>query len=212
VLDDSEATIRCRRPVRQDVTIDDSTLTLRLGPEARAGGAGGTGQPVTAAESFDAFVLARSRKLVRTAYLLTQDHALAEDLVQTALAKAWFAWSRIEGGDPEPYVRKIIVNTYASWWRRRWNGEQPSAELPETATPLADDERTDVWQALQRLPRRQRAVVVLRYYEDLTEVETARILGCTTGTVKSQTSKAFAKLRLDPALLSGAAADQETTR
>ena len=212
MLDDSEATIRCRCPVRQDVTIDDSTLTLRLGSEAEAGGAGGTGQPVTAAETFDAFVLARSRKLVRTAYLLTQDHALAEDLVQTALAKAWFAWSRIESGDPEPYVRKIIVNTYASWWRRRWNGEQPSAELPETATPLADDERTDVWQALQRLPRRQRAVVVLRYYEDLTEVETARILGCTTGTVKSQTSKAFAKLRLDPALLSGAPADQETTR
>jgi RNA polymerase sigma-70 factor (sigma-E family) len=190
------------------VTIDDSTLTLR----PRAGGAGGTGQLVTAAESFDAFVLARSRKLVRTAYLLTQDHALAEDLVQTALAKAWFAWSRIEGGDPEPYVRKIIVNTYASWWRRRWNGEQPSAELPETAAPLEAEERTDVWQALQRLPRRQRAVVVLRYYEDLTEAETARILGCTTGTVKSQTSKAFAKLRLDPALLSGARAGQETTR
>jgi RNA polymerase sigma-70 factor (sigma-E family) len=194
------------------VTIDDSTLALRPGPEARAGGAGRTGQLVTAAESFDAFVLARSRRLVRTAYLLTQDHALAEDLVQTALAKAWFAWSRIEGGDPEPYVRKIIVNTYASWWRRRWNGEEPSAELPETATLLAAEERTDVWQALQRLPRRQRAVVVLRYYEDLTEAETARILGCTTGTVKSQTSKAFAKLRLDPALLSGAHADQETTR
>jgi RNA polymerase sigma-70 factor (sigma-E family) len=212
VLDDTEATIRCRRPVRQDVTIDDSMLTLRPGPGARAGDAGGTGQLVTAAESFDAFVLARSRKLLRTAYLLTQDHALAEDLVQTALVKAWFAWSRIDGGDPEPYVRKIIVNTYASWWRRRWNGEQPSAELPETPTPLAAEERTDVWQALQRLPRRQRAVVVLRYYEDLTEVETARMLGCTTGTVKSQTSKAFAKLRLDPALLSGASADQETTR
>jgi RNA polymerase sigma-70 factor (sigma-E family) len=171
---DSEATIRRSRLVRQNVTIDDSTLTLRPGTETRAGGAGGTGQPVTAAESFDAFVLARSRKLVRSAYLLTQDHALAEDLVQTAPAKAWFAWSRIEGGDPEPYVRKIIVNTYASWWRRRWNGEQPSAELPETEIPLADDERTDVWQALQRLPRRQRAVVVLRYYEDLTEVETAK--------------------------------------
>ncbi|TWD79657.1 RNA polymerase sigma-70 factor (sigma-E family) [Kribbella amoyensis] len=159
------------------------------------------------AETFDAFVQARSRKLLRTAYLLTQDHALAEDLVQTALAKAWFAWSRIEGGDPEPYVRKIMVNTYASWWRRRWNGERPTEELPESAEDEAPD-RVDLWDALQRLPRRQRAVVVLRYYEDLTEAETARLLGCTVGTVKSQTSKAFAKLRLDPALL----VDQETPR
>jgi RNA polymerase sigma-70 factor (sigma-E family) len=195
------------------VTEDDSTFALRAGPPARAVGVGGTGLPVTSAESFDAFVLARSRGLLRTAYLLTQDVALAEDLVQTALAKAWFAWGRIEGGDPEPYVRRILVNTYASWWRRRWNGEQPSADLPETpAGAESGEERTDVWRALQRLPRRQRAVVVLRYYEDLTEVETARVLGCSTGTVKSQTSKAFAKLRLDPALLSGPLADQEISR
>lgn len=167
---------------------------------------------MTATESFDAFVQARSRHLLRTAYLLTQDHALAEDLVQTALAKAWFAWSRIDGADPEPYVRKIIVNTYSSWWRRRWNGEQPSDDLPETAASESAEDRTDLWRALQRLPRRQRAVVVLRYYEDLTEAETARVLGCSTGTVKSQTSKAFAKLRLDPALLSGERAGQETQR
>lgn len=195
------------------MTIDESTLTVR---------AGGTGRPVTSAESFDAFVLARSRRLLRTAYLLTQDHALAEDLVQTALAKAWFSWTRIEGGDPEPYVRKIMVNTFATWWRRRWNGEHPTDELPEVAVPAESSERTDVWQALQRLPRRQRAVVVLRFYEDLSEAETARVLGCSAGTVKSQTSKAFAKLRLDPALLSdpsgspaepsGSAADQETLR
>jgi RNA polymerase sigma-70 factor (sigma-E family) len=204
------ATNRAGSTVSHDVTIDDSTLALR---------ARGTGRPVTAAESFDAFVLARSRRLLRIAYLLTQDHALAEDLVQTALAKAWFAWSRIEGGDPEPYVRKVMVNTYSSWWRRRWNGEHPTDELPETAVPASAEERTDVWQALQRLPRRQRAVVVLRYYEDLSEAETARVLGCSTGTVKSQTSKAFAKLRLDPALLqaddsatAGTPADQETSR
>ncbi|WP_328990773.1 SigE family RNA polymerase sigma factor [Kribbella sp. NBC_01245] len=154
-------------------------------------------------ESFDAFVIARSGRLLRTAYLLTQDHALAEDLVQTALAKAWFSWHRIEGGDPEPYVRKVIVNTYSTWWRRKWNGEQPTDELPEgTALGSSVEDRADVWQALQRLPRRQRAVIVLRFYEDLTEAETARILGCTTGTVKSQTSKALAKLRLDPSLLS----------
>jgi len=191
------------RVVSHHVTIDDSTLTLR---------ARGTGRQVTAAESFDAFVLARSRKLLRTAYLLTQDHSLAEDLVQTALAKAWFAWSRIEGGDPEPYVRKIMVNTYSTWWRRRWNGEQPTDELPERAAPAGTEEPTDIWRVLQRLPRRQRAVVVLRFYEDLSEAETARILGCSTGTVKSQTSKAFAKLRLDPALLPGTPADQEVSR
>jgi RNA polymerase sigma-70 factor (sigma-E family) len=178
---------------------------------------------VTAAESFDAFVQARSRPLLRTAYLLTRDHALAEDLVQTALAKAWFAWARIEGGDPEPYVRRIMVNTYASWWRRRWNGEVPSDELPETPAPAATEERTDLWQALGRLPRKQRAVVVLRYYDDLTEAETARLLGCSVGTVKSQTNKAFAKLRLDTALLPtpteppspaklSAPADQENAR
>lgn len=189
--------------VSHHVTIDDSTLTLR---------ARGTGRQVTATENFDAFVMARSRKLLRTAYLLTSDHALAEDLVQTALAKAWFAWSRIEGGDPEPYVRKIMVNTYATWWRRRWNGEQPTDELPEYPAPAQAEEPTDIWRALQRLPRRQRAVVVLRFYEDLSEAETARILGCSAGTVKSQTSKAFAKLRLDPALLAGTPADQEVSR
>ncbi|MBB5838348.1 SigE family RNA polymerase sigma factor [Kribbella italica] len=158
---------------------------------------------MTTADSFDAFVLARSGRLLRTAYLLTQDHALAEDLLQTALAKVWFAWSRIEGGDPEPYVRKVLVNTYSTWWRRRWNGEQPTDELPESAGPEGTGaaERTDLWRALQQLPRRQRAVVVLRYYEDLSEAETARILGCSVGTVKSQASKAFAKLRLDPNLI-----------
>jgi DNA-directed RNA polymerase specialized sigma24 family protein len=95
----------------------------------------------------------------------------------------------------------VLVNTYASWWRRRWNGEQPTGELPEAGVGPAPDDRTDLWRALERLPRRQRAVVVLRYYEDLTEAQTARVLGCTVGTVKSQTSKAFAKLRIDPALL-----------
>ncbi|MEU0089645.1 SigE family RNA polymerase sigma factor [Kribbella sp. NPDC006257] len=202
-LFDERATNSADRMVSHHVTIDDSTLTLR---------ARGTGRQVTATENFDAFVMARSRKLLRTAYLLTSDHALAEDLVQTALAKAWFAWSRIEGGDPEPYVRKIMVNTYATWWRRRWNGEQPTDELPEYPAPAQAEEPTDIWRALQRLPRRQRAVVVLRFYEDLSEAETARILGCSAGTVKSQTSKAFAKLRLDPALLAGTPADQEVSR
>ena len=151
-----------------------------------------------AAASFDDFVAARSRALLRTAYLLTLDHALAEDLLQTSLTKAWFAWKRIHG-EPEPYVRKILVNTYASWWRRKWNGEQPTESLPEPAVEDAT-EPTDLWTAMERLPRRMRAVIVLRYFEDLTETQTADVLGCSVGTVKSQASKALAKLRIDPAL------------
>nr|WP_240770330.1 SigE family RNA polymerase sigma factor [Nocardioides sp. GY 10127] len=150
---------------------------------------------------FEEFVAARSGVLLRTAYLLTHDHALAEDLLQTALAKAWPAWGRIE--EPEAYVRRVLVTTFSSWWRRRWNGETPTEVLPETHAPdahAAAGAREDLWSAMARLPRRQRAVVVLRYLEDLTEAQTADALGCSVGTVKSQTSKAFAKLRIDPSL------------
>ncbi len=138
---------------------------------------------------------------MRTCYLLTRDWASAEDLLQTALAKAWQAWPRLDG-QPEAYVRKVVVNTYSSWWRRRWRGEVPHGELPEQPAPGADLEQRDlVWDALGRLPRRQRAVVVLRYYEDLSEAEIARLLGISTGTVKSQCSKALAHLRVDPQLV-----------
>ncbi|GAB2781106.1 SigE family RNA polymerase sigma factor [Nocardioides salsibiostraticola] len=166
----------------------------------------GKGGPVRGRESdFDEFVTARSTSLLRTAYLLTHDHALAEDLLQTALTKAWFAWDRIEGR-PEPYLRKVLVNTYASWWRRKWNGEVATDELPERA-PASDHSETasigqDLWRAMDTLPRRQRAVIVLRYFEDLTEAQTAEMLDCSVGTVKSQTSKALSKLRIDPALAS----------
>jgi RNA polymerase sigma-70 factor (sigma-E family) len=151
---------------------------------------------------FDVFVAARSPAMLRTAYLLVRDRDLAEDLLQTALTKSWFAWGRIHG-DPEPYVRRVLVTTATSWWRRRWNGETPSADLPDR-TPQPGEpfsaRRQDLWTAIGHLPRRQRAVVVLRYYEDLTEVETARLLGCSVGTVKSQNAKALASLRLDSAL------------
>lgn len=157
-------------------------------------GIDGAGQVV----AFDDFVGSRSTALLRTAFLLTRDHALAEDLLQTALTKAWFAWSRIETA-PEAYVRKVLVNTYASWWRRKWNGEHATEVLPETAVEAAESTH-DLWQAMGRLPRRQRAVIVLRYFEDLTEAQTADALGCSVGTVKSQASKALAKLRIDPAL------------
>ncbi|WP_200216826.1 SigE family RNA polymerase sigma factor [Micromonospora coerulea] len=154
-------------------------------------------------EGFDDFVVTRSPRLLRTAFLLTRDWALAEDLLQTALARAWEAWRRIDG-DPEPYVRRIIVNAYASSSGRRWWGELPTADLPEAAAeadPHAGlDDRDRFWRALGRLPRRQRAVLVLRYFEDLSEIEISEVLGCSVGTVKSQASRAVAKLRLDETL------------
>jgi RNA polymerase sigma-70 factor (sigma-E family) len=155
-------------------------------------------------DEFDGFVAARSAALLRTAYLLTGNHALAEDLLQTALAKSWFAWGRISG-PPEPYVRRVIATTYATWWRRRWRSEYPTGSLPEQAAPDGTDpvdQRDALWRALGTLPRRQRAVVVLRYYDDLSEAETAAALGVSRGTVKSQASKALAALRRDGDLTS----------
>jgi RNA polymerase sigma-70 factor (sigma-E family) len=150
---------------------------------------------------FEEFVVARSQALVRSAYLLVQDEGLAEDLVQTALTKAWFAWRRIE--DPEAYVRRIMVTTSTSWWRRRWTRETPTEEpLAQSGQtePESPVEGQDLWDAIGRLPRRQRAVVVLRYVEDRTESDTADLMGCSVGTVKSQCAKALAKLRVDPAM------------
>ncbi len=158
---------------------------------------------VTDRETFEAFVTSRSRGLLRTAYLLTNDNHLAEDLLQTSLAKAWSSWGRVETS-PDAYVRKILVNTYATWWRRKWNGEDPTEELPEQVVELGEPGTThDLKTAIARLPKRQRAVVVLRFFEDLSEAETARLLDCSVGTVKSQTSKALAKLRIDPTVSSG---------
>jgi RNA polymerase sigma-70 factor (sigma-E family) len=149
---------------------------------------------------FDLFVVDRSPALLRSAYLLVQDEGLAEDLLQTALTKAWFAWTRIE--DPEAYVRRIMVTTSASWWRRRWTGETPTDGLEPTHAAQLDEpgNAQDLWMAIGHLPRRQRAVVVLRYLEDRTEADTASLMGCSVGTVKSQCAKALAKLRSDGAL------------
>lgn len=149
---------------------------------------------------FREFVATRSRSLLRTGWLLTGDWHTAQDLVQTALAKTWPRWEGLTRRDqPELYVRRVMVNTYATWWRRRWRGEVPAEALPDSPTVHDDfaqvDLRHAVRAALAGLPRRQRAVVVLRYFDDLTEPQTAQVLGCSVGTVKSQTAKALAKLR-----------------
>jgi RNA polymerase sigma-70 factor (sigma-E family) len=148
---------------------------------------------------FDEFVAARSPRLLRVAYLLTRDWGEAEDLLQTALMKAWFAWGRLDH-EPEAYVRRIIATTFISWRRRRWTSEVSHADLPERPAPDGTgviDDRHGLWPALGRLPKRQRAVLVLRYFEDLTEAQVAAALGISVGTVKSQASRALAKLRED---------------
>jgi len=148
---------------------------------------------------FDAFVRERAGSLVRGAFLLTGDRQLAEDLVQTALAKVALRWSRVVAkGDPTPYVRVVVVRTAIAWHRRRWRGEVPSSPMPETsgADAAAVIARRDAQRrALLALPPRQRAAVVLRFYEDLSEVDTAAVMGCSVGTVKSQTAKALTRLR-----------------
>lgn len=160
---------------------------------------------------FETFVAARSSSLLRTAFLLTRDYGRAEDLLQTALGKSWLAWPRIQG-DPEAFTRKVLVNTYATWWRRRWKGERPTGDLPETAYVEDPSAGHDLWTALGHLSRGQRAVIVLRFFEDLSEAETARLLNCSVGTVKSQTSRALARLRVDDTLSGGEPADAQTER
>jgi RNA polymerase sigma-70 factor, ECF subfamily len=151
-------------------------------------------------EDFRDFVAARSGALLRTAYLLAGDWATAEDLLQTALTKTYLAWKRLGRIDAvEPYTRKVLVNTSTSWWRRRWHGERPTEVLPETAITDGLDERLErdaLWRHVRDLPARQRAVLVLRFYEDQSEAETARLLGVSVGTVKSQCSRALASLRV----------------
>ncbi|OUC94074.1 SigE family RNA polymerase sigma factor [Streptosporangium minutum] len=150
---------------------------------------------------FERYVEQRSVRLLRTAYLLCRDWATAEDLLQTALAKAWFAWRRV-GDNPDPYVYRILTNTHASWWRRRWRAEVPTEDLPDVAGENRTDEveaREAVRHALAGLPDRQRAVIVLRYFADLPDPQIAEVLGCSVTTVRSQASRALAKLRVDPA-------------
>jgi RNA polymerase sigma-70 factor (ECF subfamily) len=151
-------------------------------------------------ERYREFVAARSSALLRTAYLLMGDRGRAEDLLQTALTKTYLSWGRIRDRDAvEAYVRRTMVTTATSWWRRRWLRETPTDLMPDVPAPGdltgAHAERDALWQLLQGLPSMQRAVVVLRFYEDMTEAEVADALGIARGTVKSHTSRAFAALR-----------------
>lgn len=152
---------------------------------------------------FAAYLAARGQALQRTAYLLTGDWALAEDLLQTALARIYPRWERIVRDDPDAYVRKALVNTWSSWWRRKWRAEVPTETLADTAgtDPYAEaDRREAVAAALATLPPKQRAVIVLRFHEDMTEAQVSELLGISVGTVKSQTAKALAKLRTSDVL------------
>jgi RNA polymerase sigma-70 factor (sigma-E family) len=148
---------------------------------------------------FAVYVRARQRAFVRFAYLLTGDPHEAEDLVQSAFAKVYRRWDAIQGF-PDAYVRRTIINENASRWRRAWrHREVVDSPLVEALEPPGQEvagRDAELWARVLGLPRQQRAVVVLRYYEDLTEAQTAEVLGCTVGTVKSHASRALGALRV----------------
>lgn len=146
---------------------------------------------------FTEFVHASWPSLYRTAYLMLGDRSEAEDLVQTTLAKTYASWSKVRDVNAAPgYARTVLVNTASSWFRKKsWRNELASLTLPEPTHDPDHSDRPAVIGALRHLPPRQRAVIVLRYYEDQSVAQTAAALGCSEGTVKSQTSDALARLR-----------------
>ena len=153
---------------------------------------------------FESFVADRAGALLRYAYVLSGDRHRAEDLVQSALATSYRHWRRVESDGAERYVRKAVLNAYLSWWRRPGRSRETSVDDVVAQSdargggPGADegvDIRDELWRAMQALAPRQRAVVVLRYFEDLTEVETATRMNISVGTVKSQHAKALRALQ-----------------
>ena len=165
----------------------------------------------TRQEEFGQFMAARWPGLVRLAYGLTGDRWLAEDVAQAALASAYAAWWRVRrADDPDAYVRRILVNTSNRRFRRRRITEhaREPGDLPDRAVADPCDligQRSALLSALRELPGRQRAIVVLRYWEDLSDAQVAAALGCAEGTVRSQASRALAKLRGSAALADGVA-------
>lgn len=151
-------------------------------------------------QAFEEYVSARGGRLLRFAYLLCGDRHLAEDLVQEVLAKAHRRWDRIEADAPDGYLRAAIVRTNLSWWRRRSSRERVTAEPPERDGPRPDFAdthavRDELWRLLAILPRAQRAVLVLRFFEDLDDQSIAAVLGCAPGTVRLHASRGLAALR-----------------
>ena len=172
--------------------------------------------------AFSEFARTSSGRLFRTAYLLTGDHPLAQDLVQESLIKTYVAWPRLrDESKAEAYTRRTIVNTFISWRRRRSFHERPVDFLPE---PVLSDQtdsvvgRDELWSQMHSLPTGQRTAVALRYVEDLSEAQTAELMGCSVGTVKRQAAAGLAKLRLRlgpgvdlPVVNGKAVADEHTT-
>ena len=159
-------------------------MAARTSPEARA---------------FTEFMTVSSPRLFRTAYLIIGDHQLAQDLLQESLIKTYVAWPRLRDvGNAEAYTRRTIVTTAISWRRRRSFHERPTDLVPETAVPDPGDAVTthaSIVDQLRTLPPRQRAAIVLRYYLDLSEAETADVMGCSVGAVKSHVSTGLGRLR-----------------
>lgn len=158
----------------------------------------------TEPSGFREFVEARSPALLRTAWMLTGDESAAEDLLQVALARTWPHWARIADGHPDAYVRKVMVRINANWRARRWNQETPTLDADlrherhrasDKDDPARLDNRLLLLKALTTLPVRQRQVVVLRFFDDLSVDVVAEVMGCSPGTVKSQSAKGLAKLR-----------------
>ena len=178
-----------------DVRDDDST-------DAGPGSGAAATAPAGVDAEFTAFVAAHGSRLLRLAELLSGDPHRAADLTQTALERAYLRWHRIESDDPLAYVRRIIVNSYRDWWRLRRNREWSTDQVPEREIPWDVAERhaqqETVRNALKVLTRRERQVVVLRYYADLSEAAIATELGIAPGTVKSCMSRALGRLRTLP--------------
>ena len=154
--------------------------------------------PGTATPTYDEYVAARWTALYRTAYLLTANHADAEDLAQTALVKAYLSWSKVtDAASPDAYVRRILTNAFLSSRRPLRVARERLVDAPPepTASTAVDDDRLTLWPHIAGLPPRQRAVIVLRYYEDLSEQQIAETLGCSPGTVKSTASDALKALK-----------------
>jgi RNA polymerase sigma-70 factor (sigma-E family) len=189
-----------RRPISREVSAVSTTTIDRTVPPPAAPA---SFSPAGTVASFEEYVERRRHALLRTAHALCRDPHRAEDLVQSALEHTYSAWPRIRDARAvDAYVRRAMYHEHVGAWRRTGQGAEVSAaEVPERSGSAADgsglsfDERQELWALVCRLPPRQRTAVVLRYYEDLSEAQTARLLDCAVGTVKSNTSRGLATLR-----------------